>query len=498
MFRYDFSEHQNRHIRISDMPAGYFEAIQKMAQEDPFYPMWHIAPVCGLLNDPCGLFEKDGVHHIFHQWFPAGPVHGLKHWYALTTRDFVHYEDAGVGMYPDQPCDSFGCYTGMALNDGDKTKIYYSGIMNEQMEPCVVCGEFKDGEIMERHPVVWRDPDKSGIDFRDPCVFRRDDGLYMVIGAKDTQGKGVLLLYKEDTEGFAFKGELALGEYPFGYMLECPNYFDTEDGGALFFSPMGIESQSKYDFKNVFSVVYAKGGRLDTENCRFGFEHFYEMDKGFDFYAPQTYRDETGRQILFGWLGNSKSEYPTDKNNWAHMLTMPREILWDGDRMVQRPLKELEKLRYDEREINREKQDASEETPEGKFFDVKECSFEIEAFTDGDFWIELSNEAGENVYFKGDSEEYTLDRSGMSHLYAERFGTVRYARRLEKRQTVRIFADRSSLEIFADGGKTVFTSRFFLEGKIMVRVKGMSGKLYSLKGIEIEGRGRYRGALEHR
>ncbi|WP_197274783.1 hypothetical protein [Halolactibacillus sp. JCM 19043] len=49
------------------------------------------------------------------------------------------------------------------------------------------------------------------------------------------------------------------------------------------------------------------------------------MDKGFDFYAPQTYLDHQGRRIMLGWLGNSKSKYPTDKNGWAHMLTIPRE-----------------------------------------------------------------------------------------------------------------------------------------------------------------------------
>lgn len=488
MFQYDFSDHQNRHIRISDMPAGYFKEIQKMAQEDPFYPLWHIAPICGLLNDPCGLFAKDGVHHIFHQWFPAGPVHGLKHWYALTTKDFVHYQDLGPELYPDQECDRFGCYTGMALRDGDKTRIYYSGIINEQMEPCVVYGEYENGKITGRHAVVERDPQISGVDFRDPCVFRRGDSFYMVIGAQNLEKRGVLLLYKgESPEAFAFKGELGLGNHPFGYMLECPNYFDTEDGGVLFFSPMGIESRSKYDFKNVFSVVYAKGERLDTENCRFCFEHFYEMDKGFDFYAPQTYRDESGRQILFGWLGNSKSPYPTDKNNWAHMLTMPREILWEGDRMVQRPLKELEKLRAAKRNIGAGKHSLEEESGfEEESVKLKECSFEIEALAEGDFWVELSNEAGECVAFWADGGEYTLDRSKMSHLYAERFGMVRYAQRLEKRQILRIFADCSSLEIFADGGKTVFTARVFLDGQLTLRVKGLEGTLYFLNGIETD------------
>ena len=96
MFQYDFSNHQNRHIRITDMPAEYFQRIQETTRKDPYYPVWHIAPKCGLMNDPNGLCEINGIHHIFYQWFPAGPVHGLKHWYHLTTKDFIHYEDHGA------------------------------------------------------------------------------------------------------------------------------------------------------------------------------------------------------------------------------------------------------------------------------------------------------------------------------------------------------------------------------------------------------------------
>ena len=168
------------------------------------------------------------------------------------------------------------------------------------------------------------------------------------------------------------------------------------------------------------------------------------------------------------------------------MLTMPREILWDGDRMVQRPLKELEQLRGKKKEIRRECSVQEKAGTPDVILPEGRCSFEIEAQAEGDFWIELSNEAGDRVLFQGDSREYVLDRGGMSYVYAERFGTVRYAQRLEKRQSLRVFADRSSLEIFADGGKTVFTTRVFLEGQITLRVRGLEGTMYFLNGIEMD------------
>ena len=81
MFQYDFSNHQNRHIRIMDMPAEYFQRIQETTRNDPYYPVWHIAPKCGLMNDPNGLCYFKGRYHVFFQYAPFDAEGGLKFWY---------------------------------------------------------------------------------------------------------------------------------------------------------------------------------------------------------------------------------------------------------------------------------------------------------------------------------------------------------------------------------------------------------------------------------
>lgn len=482
MFQYDFTNHQNRYIRITDMPKGYLESIQTTTKEDPFYPCWHIAPNCGLLNDPCGLHQRDGLHHIFYQWFPAGPVHGLKHWYHLTTKDFIHFTDKGIALLPENSFDSHGCYTGMTLNTPEGASVYYTGIEGEAQIPSICIGNFDGEHITGCRKIIGREPSVSTMNFRDPCVFLRDGSYFMLVGAENPGHKGTLLLYSaKEPDCFRLEGNVDLGDYPFGYMLECPNYFEIMGKGILFFSPMGIEGGNRYDFRNVFSVVYAAGEPLDVENRRFSYGNFYEMDKGFDFYAPQTYLDEHGRQILLGWLGNSKSEYPTDKNNWAHMLTLPREITWENDRMVQKPLKELTQLRGEEILL-------SDGPACPAILPLSECSFEVEGQTSDEFYLEIGNSDGEFVRFSGTAEEYCLDRSHMTHLYAQRFGTRRYAMRLCQKQTIRFLADRSSLEIFADNGKTVFTSRIFLDDISYLKTAGIHGSFYQLSGIDIHRR----------
>lgn len=478
MFRYDFSNHQNRHIRIEDMPEEYFKQIQKTTKNDPYYPSWHIAPKCGLMNDPNGLCEINGVHHIFYQWFPAGPVHGLKHWYHLTTKDFIHYEDQGVAMCPEMEADSFGCYTGMALKDGAETYIYYTGIEDEEMTPCTCYARFDGKVLKDRKKIVEMDPSLTTMNYRDPYVWKRDDEYWMLTGAENKEHKGILMLYRgKKSDSFEYFGQLKLlqdgREADLGYMLECPNYFETSDQGVLFCSPMGISSKNKYDYKNVFSVIYAVGEPLDTEKNEFCFSEIYELDKGFDFYAPQSYEDENHRRILFGWLGNSKSEYPTDKNNWAHMLTLPREITIDGDRIAQKPIEELKLLRKNEKSIG--------EKIGKTFLNIEECSFEIEAQTEGVFSIEIGNMNGDKLTFASDGKEYCFDRSNMTEIYAEKFGTIRYAKQLEQVQTIQIMVDHSSIEIFCDHGKTVFTSRMFIDKVSYIKTKNLNGKIYELK-----------------
>ena len=519
MFHYDFSNHQNRFIRLEDMPEDYMERICAAAAADPFYPRWHLAPPCGLTNDPCGLFEQNGVHYIFHQWFPAGPVHGLKYWRLLTTRDFVNYKACGPVLTPELPFDDHGCYTGMALpmpagaaNEGGLAQVFYTGIAGEKMEAAICEARMTNDGMRDRRVVVTRDPGISDTDFRDPCVWRRADEACMLVGSRSPEGVGQLLLYRCGSDGLWGAGRplklrpCGLDVLSFGYMLECPNYFDVSpaelgDGaatdagddacaledadveggekpaaGVLVFSPMGIASSNKYDFKNVFSVVYAVGAPLDAASAEFSCDTFYELDKGFDFYAPQVYRDEAGRRVLFGWLGNSKSAYPTDSNDWAHMLTCPREVRVMGDRLSQWPVGELEALRGVGERVEADGWTEISLDPDA-------ISLDLDGSVDGVFSWELGNEAGDMVRFRATADEYELDRSRASHLYADRFGQIRYARRLDAVCRVRLMLDTSSLELFCDGGKTVFTSRVFIDRPTYLRVHGISGMNYPLAAI---------------
>lgn len=465
----DFSNRQNRTVRVSDLTPEYIEFIHQLAVSDPWYPKFHIAPPHGLLNDPNGLFEKDGVYHIFYQWFPLGPVHGLKHWYHLTTKDFIHFKDCGVGIAPENDFDFLGCYSGMTF---EKEDIFYTGIDSNNL-PAVCYARISKDRIEKKGVIVPLNYDITTVNFRDPFVFKKEDYYLMLVGGENPENKGIIPVYKSFNKfDYNYIGNLKLKDYPFGYMLECPNYFEKEEKGILFFSPQGIESPNKYDFRNVFSVIYMIGNTIN-DSLEFDAKNIYEMDKGFDFYAPQIFKDEKGRDILYAWLGNSKCEYPSDKNQWAHMLTIPREITLYGDRLIQTPLEELKQLRKNSY--------FSSDT-----FLFKTAAHEIEIENSEEFSFEISNEKGEKITFKMCEGEFILDRSTMTCLYNEKFGYTRFAKRLVKeRQNIRVFIDTSSIEIFADNGLTTMTARYYIDSPNSYKIEGATMRIWELEDIKI-------------
>lgn len=471
----DFSNRQNRFVRIDEVSAEYLADIKHKTKTDPFYPSYHIAPHHGLVNDPNGLSYFNGEHHIFYQWFPLGPVHGLKHWYHVSTKDFVNFNDRGIAMYPDQDYDHHGCYTGVGVPHNDELYLFYTAnLLNEEGEglPTQALAVMdKQGKIEKKGVVVEFNSDAYTQEFRDPVLVTRDDGYHMLIGAQGHDEKGKLAYYHgSDIDDYHYQGNIDVGLGDFGYMWECPNYYEQDENGVFIFSPQGVSSESKYDLKNVFSVVYIVGERIDFENKVFPNQGYRELDKGFDFYAPQTYLDDQQRRILIGWLGNSKSEYPTDKNRWAHMLTLPRVLTIEGDYLIQNPVQELEALRKDSVEV-----DGSHS--------LDSQAFEVDLHVDGAFSLALSNQKGERMVFSGDQHEFTLDRTHVSHLHAEAFGAVRYAKRLEQAQRIRLFVDNSAIEIFADSGKTVFTSRIFIDDLCNIELKQAQATLHYLSPI---------------
>lgn len=87
---------EQRYRRIEEVSKEEYGKLIDQVKHCPYRQMYHIQPVTGLLNDPNGFSYFNGEYHLFYQWFPLGPVHGVKYWYHTVSKDLVHWRNEGI------------------------------------------------------------------------------------------------------------------------------------------------------------------------------------------------------------------------------------------------------------------------------------------------------------------------------------------------------------------------------------------------------------------
>ncbi|WP_347862355.1 sucrose-6-phosphate hydrolase [Salimicrobium sp. PL1-032A] len=457
-------------MNLKNKAMEMVESYSDTAKSDAYYPTYHIAPPVGLLNDPNGFIQWKGMYHLFYQWMPFHTGHGAKFWAHLTSSDLIDWEWQEPSLAPDEWFDRNGCYSGSAVMKDDELILFYTGnVKNEEgnRETYQCKARSADGVTFEKLGVRIELPEGFTPHFRDPKVWKMEDAWYMVIGAQTTKEEGCIVLYRsEDLDTWTYEGILASG---LGYMWECPDFFRLTDD-VLLFSPQGLEEKG-IDYRNMYQSGYIIG---DFEEG-FPAGKFKELDRGFEFYAPQTTEDDQGRRLLIGWMGmpdGGEEYFPTHDNHWIHQMTLPRELIQSGERIIQKPVEELKDLRV----TKLIEQDT--ESFAGNFDRNIEV---IMKDVEGDFTLEVYGYL--SIRLKG--ERITIERPAMDGSGTEWRAADLHA----PLEEIRMFIDQSSLELFVNGGEIVFSSRIFpdterkdfrMEGKSFITV----WELGSEKGVE--------------
>ena len=340
---------------------------KEIVEKDFWRQKYHIQGIVGLINDPNGFSQFNGKYHMFYQWNPLGTNHKNKTWAHSVSSDLLHWERMKTALRPDTWYSKDGVYSGSAIVDDDKLYLFYTGNVkdsegNRESYQCLAVSS--DGENFERwEPSIVNQPDGYTQHIRDPKIWKKDGKFYAVIGiqSEDLEGKAVLYS-SENIKDWKFEGEIAGANHgkikDFGFMWECPDYFQLKDEKTgeikdlLVFSPQGLEPEGDL-YNNKYQTGYLFG-KLDYEKTEFEIlSDFVEIDRGHDFYAPQSMEDDKGRRIIVGWMGIPEEEdFPTVKNEWIHCLTLPRELKVIDGKLYQLPIKEMESIRGEKIEFS--------------------------------------------------------------------------------------------------------------------------------------------------
>ena len=444
---------------------------QKVREALPFthryHNRFHLEMPFGLINDPNGLVEKDGVTHIFYQWNPLGVEHKHKSWAHTTTRDFVHYTVPELAMWPSDTHDKDGCYSGCGLvENGDVRVLYTCNAKDENgvRTPAQRFGTLmKDGTVRKDEIIIPTNAEGYTGHFRDPYIFYRHGERYLVLGAQRENETGTVLVYHENADSKTWEpcGEISTKYKDFGYMWECPNLLRFGNYDVLMFCPQGLEARA-YKYQSRYQCGYL-AGHLSLESMELMHGRFQELDKGFDFYAPQVYNNQ-GRHILFGWIGMPDEEaYPTKEHGWVHSLTMPRVLTLRQGKIFSQPAKELRALRIAESAVDldaTETQSVRASLAEGAEALIDITFGKAQSVT---YTLAYGLESV-TIHYDRPSQTVTIDRSGM-----KRGGKGKRTFKLftDQNLSLQLFVDKTVVEAFFEHGEEVATFNVFPEKHIL-------------------------------
>ena len=472
--------------------ANSHVALQRSRTGGLFRPRYHLSAPAGWINDPNGFCRFDGAYQLYCQFNPYDSVWGPMHWGHWTSPDLLNWTWRGVVMAPEAPFDRNGCFSGSAVAVGDGLLFMYTGVHADadgvcRQEQCIA--ESDDGQRLRKwdcSPVIAEKDLPEGFDvrdFRDPKLWRTEDGEYRcVVAARHVTRGGCVLCYgSRDGRAWRLLGIAAEG---LGRMTECPD-FETAPGGAFLIAsmidPPGPADRWQSPESSVaFAPVTVPDGVPSARA-----EDFRAFDRGCDFYAPQCAGAGDGRLIMFAWMLKPGEIAPTHAlgHGWAGQYIFPRELRMRDGRLLQRPAAEIERLR-----VSRFACGAAAiaghtrvEGLRGRHFDL---TAELEAEEGGFVELRLMERGDEwfSIRFDRAAGRVLCDRSRLPYAVAQESGrapvtvcSAPYAG-TDGRVRLRVLADTSSVEVFFGDGELTMTMLAFADP--------------AADGISLDGRGR--------
>ncbi len=460
--------------------------LARRARADPHRPQFHFLPPAGWLNDPNGVSQRDGVFHLFYQYNPDAPVHDRIQWGHATSLDLVTWTHQPIALVPDDDGgpDMDGCWSGVLVDDDGTPTLLYSGrnSANRFEVGCLATGsdDLRTWSKYPQNPVVTAPEDLDLVAFRDHCVWRENGTWRQLVGAGIRDVGGTALLFEsDDLRRWRYVGPLAIGDLHgadqlggkpgaatwTGAMWECIDLFRVDADGTS--SPPGARDQptgtdvlvfSAWDDDTFHSLYYIGEYEGDT----FTPDSLHRLDLGERaFYAPQSFTDEAGRRLVFGWIQEERPESESIAAGWSGVMSLPRVATWHGGALDFAPAPEVAALRTEHIAIINGKAPVALtphdriDGPNGQQLDL-ELDLRLPAWAEADLTV-LSNETERTVIRVGragfDVGHLTLDRSAGSLNSAVR-STGRagsFPIGDDGRVRLRVLIDHSVLEVFANG-----------------------------------------------
>ncbi len=479
------AEHTNAlRVCVQNVPTGSV-CFKEMVQNDDadfalidekYRPMYHHTPKRGWMNDPNGMFYKDGVWNLYYQYNPYGSMWGNMHWGHSTSTDLIHWKDEGVALAPDVWGTMFSgsCVVRtQSIQNGDVVAMYtasrptpFGGDVQSQ---CIAFSNDggKTFTKYEGNPVLTAE-DK---DFRDPRPFWNEDikTWNLILAA----GQEMRIYSSKDLKSWKYESSFGKEYGNHGGVWECPDLFELRNGENEKMRKWVLICNINPGGPFGGSATQYFVGQFDGHKftCESKPEITKWLDYGKDHYATVSfYNAPDNRRTVLAWMSNWQyaNQVPTKQFRSANSIARDLGLFeCKGETYVSVvPSKEMLAVRG-----------AKVKQP------TEACEIIIDVKKQAE--IVLSNAKGEQVTMKYDGlkQTFTMDRTKSGDVsFSDAFPCVTEAPTYGTIKQLRLFIDRCSIEAFDADGKMAMTNLVFpSEPYNNIKVKNGKFTVYGLQ-----------------
>ena len=436
-----------------------------------FRPEYHHSPVYGWMNDPNGMFYKDGEWHLYFQYNPFGSLWENMTWGHSVSKDLVHWEPLPNAIEADAIGTIFSgsCVVDARNSAGfGKNAIiaYYTSAAEAQTQSMAYSTDGgRTFTKYEKNPVITSDIP----DFRDPKIFWHEPTQKWIVVL--AAGQEMQFYSSPNLKEWTFESSFGREYGNHGGVWECPDMMQLPvrgTGQQKWMLVCNINPGGPFGGNATQYFVGQFDGHKFT--CESKPEVTKWMDYGKDHYATVSFSNAPeNRHVVIAWMSNWQyaNQVPTHQFRSSNSIPRDLDLFADGEETYCGvvPSKEMQALRG--KKVK-------------KLSDVCELVIDIK----GSMELTLSNMNGEKVtmFYDAQKQTFSMDRTKSGDCsFSEAFATVTKAPTHGAMKQLRIFIDRCSIEAFAADGKMAMTNLVFPSiPYTMLKVKGGKATIYEI------------------
>lgn len=472
-------ETSNERSRVRFGKTDVCWKLMKLADTFPtdntekYRPAYHHTPLYGWMNDPNGMFWKDGVWHLYYQFNPYGSMWGNMTWGHSTSRDLLHWDHHPEAIW----ADGLGAvFSGSCVVDKNNTAgfgkdavvaIYTSAGKSQQQSLAYSTDGGMTFTKYPYNPIITSDKET-----RDDNFFWDEEHGYWVLALADALTHQDLFYTSPDLKHWTLTGKFGLGYGSQNGVWECPDLMRLPVRGTnkhKWVLLVNINPGAPFGGSGTQYFVGEWDGKTFT--CDEPSYVTKWIDYGRDHYAAVSWSNAPdGRKTIIGWMSNWQYANIVPTMQFRSANTLPRELdlikADDGSYVVASlPSPECLNLRGEKTSYGSMDADGSVLVLPKEKDGLYEIVLTVRLDSRGKADIVLMNDKDERVTMTYDAQaqSFSMDRtqSGLTD-FSDDFPCTTLATTSRSRtQELRLFIDRCSIEAFAGDGRFAMTNLVF-------------------------------------